>query len=297
VSIQAHTPVPINFSYASPQQPPITRSFIRSVERLTGQRRLKRLYEQYCATHSPDTDFFAEAIRLLDLKIDVERSALDQPLPGGPIIFIANHPYGVLDGIVFTWLTQQMRPDTKVMANSVLCRAPQARPHLLPVDFDGTRESIRTNLETRQSALRILKSDGAIGIFPAGGVAASSSPLKGPAVDPEWSSFLAKMVRQSGASVVPIYFAGQNSRLFQMTSHVSTQIRLALYFRETRRLMGKSLRVAIGEPITQDTLSLFKQKTDLTEFLRKETYQLATGLGLAPKHIQPPLETYKYPKH
>ena len=93
------------------------RGFIRSVEKLTGQTKLKHLYEDNIAEVSHSGCFFEQAIKLLDLDIQFHAGSANQNLPSGPIIFIANHLYGVLDGIVFTWIAQRMRPDVKVMAN------------------------------------------------------------------------------------------------------------------------------------------------------------------------------------
>lgn len=274
----------------------MTRAFIRSVEKFTGQAKLRKLYEDRLDQSPQPGMFFEDAIRLLELNIDVKGGVLDdiEP-PEGPVIFIANHPYGVLDGIIFTWLTQQIRPDTKVMANSVLCRAPEARDHLLPVDFGGTREAMRTNLDTRKAALQLLKDDGALGLFPGGGVAASQKPFSGPAVDPHWSSFLAKLVRKSQATVIPVYFAGQNSRLFQIASHTSYPLRLALYFRETSRLMGKTIQVAVGRPVNGDELCELPDNEAITTKLRQVTFELAQTLNLPRRRVQRADQQFIYP--
>ncbi|MEL7229328.1 MAG: lysophospholipid acyltransferase family protein [Pseudomonadota bacterium] len=285
----------IDFSYAAPEQTRLTRGIIRSVERVSGQLKLKRLYEANAAALENTGCFFTTAIDLMDLTIRIDHGSLFQPLPKGPTIFIANHPYGVLDGIVFTWLAQQMRPETKVMANAVLCRAPKAAQHLLPVDFAPTREAMKTNLATRKAALDILAEGGSVGLFPAGGVATSQKPFGGPALDPPWSSFLAKLVRKSGASVVPLYFAGQNSRLFQISSHFSYTMRLALYFHETSRLMGKTIRVAVGEPVSAQFLAGLNGNDAVTRHLRHCTFNLAQKLNLPKNRQQNADEHFTYP--
>ena len=168
-----------------------------------------------------------------------------------------------------------MRPDTKVLANSVLCQAPDARDNLLPVDFAETREARETNVRSRLAAQAWLHQGHAIGIFPGGGVSTTERPLKGPAVDLPWAPFTAKLIRPSRATVVPVYFVGQNSRLFQLASHLSLTLRLSLVFRETARRIGTSLKVRVGRPLHFDEIVHLEDRTALVQELRKRTFDLA----------------------
>lgn len=281
----------IDFTYSTGQQNAFRRLFIRSVERLSGQRHLRRLYETHIQANT-GADFFDTAIEKLNFRVTYDDAQLHKVPRTGPVVFIANHPFGVADGIVLTWLARKVRPDVKVMAISVLCQSPEARPHLLPVDFSGTREASKANAMTRKEAKRHLKCGGAVGIFPGGGVSTSQSPLTGPAVDPHWHPFLAKLIK-TGATVIPVHFDGQNSRLFQIASHISYSLRLALFFHETRRLMGRPVRVSIADPISPQTLSGFPEKTALVRFLRARTYAAASRRCV---HDDPPLweREFKY---
>lgn len=287
----------VDFTYSTPYDSLPRRSLIRTIEAVGGQRRLKSLYHKFLADYSETNGFFQAAVELLQLQIHADETPLSRVPSTGPVVFIANHPYGVLDGIVLTWLTRKARPDVKVMANHVLCQAPDASEALLPVDFTGNEQARQTNIETRKSALQSLKDGGAIGIFPAGGVGASQNPLKGPAVDTTWHPFAAKMIRLSGATVVPIYFGGQNSRLFQMASHTSSTLRLALFFYETARRIGSELEFVVGEPIAPDEIARFPDRKELIKTLRKRTYNLATQLK-QPKTGHPQYDReFSFPKH
>ncbi len=264
----------IDFTYAAHGQGRIPNAIIRFVESVTGQRRLKRLYTEYSSSISKG-DFFNAAIDRLQLDVRYDEAKLQAIPRAGPVIVIANHPYGVADGVVMTWLLRLVRRDAKVMANQVLCQAPESSGVLLPVSFDSTRTGTLVNVRTRKAALHTLMEGGCLGMFPAGGVSTSQHPLKGPAVDPHWHIFLAKLVSKSGATVVPLYFEGQNSRLFQIASHFNYTMRLALFFRETHRLMGKPFRVVIGDPISLETLTSFHDKRAMVSYLRARTYALA----------------------
>ena len=137
---------------------------------------------------------------------------------------------------------------TKVLANDVLCQAPEAAGNLLPVAFAPTREARETNVNSRLAAQSWLRDGHAVGIFPGGGVATSEKPLKGQAVDLPWAPFTAKLLRNSKATVIPIFFTGQNSRLFQLASHLSLTLRLSLVFRETTGASAPP-EVRIGRPV------------------------------------------------
>jgi putative hemolysin len=264
----------VRFSYSTSDQPLFQRAVIQAIEKIGGQRKLKKLYDKHQIELRSGADFFETAIRILKLDVQYDRAALAAVPREGPVVFIANHPYGVLDGITLTWLARRARPDVKVLANSVLCQAPEAVEHLLPVDFSPTREARETNVRSRLAAQQWLKEGHAIGIFPGGGVSTSEKPLRGPAVDLPWAPFTAKLIRMAKATVVPVYFVGQNSRLFQLASHLSLTLRLSLVFRETARRIGTVLRLRIGAPIPYSEISGVEDRNALVLELRRLTFAL-----------------------
>jgi len=265
----------VRFSYSTADQPLIQRAVIQAIEKIGGQRKLKKLYEEHQESVKGGENFFDAAVRLLRVDVQFDPVALALTPKSGPVVFISNHPYGVLDGVILTWLALKVRPDTKVLANSVLCQAPDARDNLLPVDFAETREARETNVRSRLAAQAWLQQGHAIGIFPGGGVSTTERPLKGPAVDLPWAPFTAKLIRPSRATVVPVYFVGQNSRLFQLASHLSLTLRLSLVFRETARRIGTSLKVRVGCPLPFDEIAHLEDRTALVQELRKRTFDLA----------------------
>lgn len=262
-------------SYAAYFEDPLKRRLVQTVERLSGQQKIKQLYNHYRADLSRDVPFFEAAIRLLDLDVQFSASKLALIPREGPLVVVANHPFGVLDGLIISWLVSLRRTDFKVLTNSVLDALPEARPYLLPVDFAGTRDAVEANVAMRRDALAHVKGGGCIVVFPSGGVATTPRPFDPLAVDDEWKPFTAKLITQSRAHVTPVFFDGQNSRLFQIASHLSLELRLALVFREVRRRMGKTLRVEIGETLTPETLDAAGKRRGLMEFLREQTYALA----------------------
>ncbi|MBL8572895.1 MAG: lysophospholipid acyltransferase family protein [Hyphomicrobiaceae bacterium] len=267
-------PSKVRFSYSSPDQTKLQQFLIKTVEKLGGQPRLKRLYETHREVLRPGETFFDAAVRQLQLDIRYDEAPLAAVPKTGPVVFIANHPYGVLDGVVFAWLAMKARPDVRVLANSVLCRLPEARDNLYPVDFADTKEARTTTLSTLIAAQKFMKHGGAVAIFPGGGVSTSEKPLKGPALDFAWAPFTAKLIESTGATVVPMYFAGQNSRLFQLASHLSLTWRLSLIFGETTRRIGTRLDVRIGDPVPAEAFKGLDRDALLAD-LRQRVYALA----------------------
>lgn len=119
----------------------------------------------------------------------------------------------------------------------------------------------------------MLREGGAILIFPAGGIATTPT-LFGAADDLPWKPFAAKLVQAAEATVVPVYFAGQNSRLFQIASRVSLTVRLALIAREVLRKTGDTLSVRVGDAIPYDDLAHIEDRDRMTALLRQQTLRL-----------------------
>jgi len=271
---------PYLFSYAAAADPPVKRNLIRLVERATGQPRLKRLYLENQRNPRAGESFFAAAVRKLDLDVRFEAAALARIPRTGPVVVVANHPYGVLDGIVLSWLVEQVRRDFVVLTHAALRRAPEVRDFVLPIDFAGDEAATETNLKTRVAARAQLERGGVVIVFPAGAVSTAPDRLgRRPAVDSRWQPFVAQLIQRAGACVVPVWFSGQNSRLFQIASHVSQTLRLSLIFHEVEARIGASLPVVVGPPVPYSALAQIKGRQELADRLREMSYALAVPEG------------------
>jgi putative hemolysin len=264
------------FSYATASDPPLKRGLIRLVEKATGQPKLKRMYVHNQRFPRAGETFFEAAVRSLELDVRHDAHALAAVPKTGPVVFVANHPYGVLDGIVMAWLVSQARPDFVVLTHIVLTRAPEAAGFILPVDFSGTEEAERTNLASRAAARAHLAKGGAVVVFPAGAISTTPDKLGlKPAVDGRWQPFASQLIQRSKATVIPIWFGGQNSRLFQIASHLSQTLRLSLVFHEVKARIGATLPVAIGAPIPFASIAEIRDRQALADDLRARVYALA----------------------
>ena len=264
-----------DFSYASPDDPLPRKLGIRCVELLTGKPYLKRLYRDFHRAGLPRSQFFDEAVDRLDLRVNWHGSPLDKIPADGPLIFVANHPYGVLDGIIICQLAARTRGDFKILINSVLCRAPELDDYVLPVNFEPTSQALQTNLASRKTAREHLSAGGSLIVFPAGGVSTTPKIFSREAFDEDWAPLVGQLIRRTKARVVPVFFEGQNSMPFQLASHVSYALRVALIFREVRRRVGSSLDVVVGEPLDFPDLEPHMPPANLARMLQWHTHELA----------------------
>lgn len=268
------------FSYAQASDPFWWRLAIGAVERATGARQMERLYRAKQAEgwgDGEDRSFFRTAISALSLDVRYDPDQLTRIPRAGPLVVAANHPFGVLDGIVMCALMERARPDFLVLTNSVLIRAPEMRARMLPVDFAPTRDAQRMNVESRARALDHVAGGGCVVIFPAGAVSTAPDRLgRKPAIDGPWSPFAARLVRAGGASALPVYFPGQNSRLFQIASHIHPALRLGLFFHEVRRRIGTPFPVVIGEAAPPEAFA-HMERAALVDDLRARVYGLAAN--------------------
>lgn len=268
------------FSYASASDPPLKRSLIRLIEKVTGQPKLRRMYIDNQRFPRPDETFWEAAVRSLALDVRYDPNALAAIPKTGPVVVVANHPYGVLDGIVISWLVSKVRSDFVVLTHAVLTRAPEVKGFILPIDFTGGEEARHTNLASRAAARAQLERGGVVVVFPAGAISTAPDKLGcKPAVDAQWQPFVSQLTQRSRAVVVPIWFSGQNGRLFQIASHVSYTLRISLIFHEVRARVGATLSVMIGAPIPFSSLAAITDRQALADELRARVYALAVGLS------------------
>jgi putative hemolysin len=261
-------------SYATSVKSRGAQALVRVVENATGRLRLIKRADGYEQEVAQGRDFWQVMVERYGLSLDVVRGSLENIPREGPLILISNHPYGILDGLMMGHILSLVRGDFRILAHRVFRRAEELDRIILPISFDETKEAMKLNIETRKTALSYLADGGAIGIFPGGTVATSRTPFSQP-LDPAWRTFTAKMIMKSKATVVPIYFDGHNSRLFQLMSHLHTTLRMAFLINEFRARVDEPVKLVVGEPIPQEALAAQTDPKAMMDFLRQETYRLS----------------------
>lgn len=273
-SSSKHVARDISYSFSAQTRP--GQAFIRSLENATGRLRLIKRADGYEREVGAGRDFWEVMVERYGLTLELLAGSLENIPREGPLVVVANHPYGILDGLMMGHILSVVRGDFRILANRVFRKAEELNEVILPVSFDGTKAGVALNLETRRTALKYLSDGGAIGVFPGGTVSTANKPFGRP-LDPSWRSFTAKMIAKSDAHVVPIYFDGANSRLFQLASHLHTTLRMALLIKEFKSRVDAPVRLAVGQPLTRDALNPYlRDPRGMMDFLRAETYKLSS---------------------
>jgi putative hemolysin len=242
-----------------------------AIEKLLRLDQLDRLWED---VPGADNRLVADH-PLAQLNVHTQVSERDLALipKQGPVVAVANHPFGLIEGAILPSLFLSVRPDVKVMANHLLASMPETSPLCIYVDPYGGEGAARANRKGLKDAIGWLRQGGLLTVFPAGEV--SHLNLKERAVtDPEWNHHVARLIRITGATVLPVYLMGANSALFQVLGLMHARVRTALLPHEFFNKHNRTIEVRIGSPITPAKIRAYQDDVALIRYLRRRTYLL-----------------------
>jgi putative hemolysin len=213
---------------------------------------------------------------LAEMRIDLRVSAADQSrIPAsGPVVVVANHPYGVLDGAILTVLLMRVRPDVKVLTNSLLADVPELKRHCIFVDPFQTDRSVEANRKALRESMAWLRGGGMLAMFPAGEVSHWQMPAAQVA-DPQWNDTAVRLMRRTRAAALPVYFCGRNSVGFQVLGMIHPRLRTAFLLQQFLEQEGKAVEVRVGSATPAEAIDAITDDREAIEYLRSRTYLLA----------------------
>src|SRR6056297_1672301 len=259
-------------SYANSFTNPWKSNTIRTMEWLTGKIPMLRMVRQFERMGPVEGQaFWSQALHIMGIELQTPPEQIARIPPTGPLVVVANHPHGLVDGMVLADLIGRVRTDYKILTRSLLTGVPEIGQFMIPVPFPHEVDARERNLEMRRETMAHLSGGGVIVLFPSGSVA-SSETAWGPAVEKEWNPFTAKIIRLSGATVLPIHFSGRNPRAYQIANRVSATLRQGLLLHEVVHALNRPQAPVIRAPIRPvEWGPQAAQPTDFMAWLRKRT--------------------------
>ena len=265
----------VAFTFANSEVNKISQNFIKITELCTGKLTLKKLYDQYLIENNPPENFWHDAIKKLQLNLIPHfHSAIKIPKEGR-LIVVANHAFGVVDGVSMCSLISKIRQDYKMITHKVLRHAEAVKEKIIPIDFTSSKDAIMSNIKARKIAEEFLKNEGVIVIFPSGQIATISKLGKTiKANDGDWKQFVSKLSIRTNTPILPMFFEGQNSLLFHIANKIGQTFRYSLMMYELKRKIGDTVNVHIGDIISSEKLREIGDLKEITKFIRHKTYAL-----------------------
>jgi putative hemolysin len=239
-----------SLTYSNTFDSPVTRTIIRAIEWMTGKITIIRRVRAFEKLGAPKgQEFWPATMKVMGIDLLTPEAQLDRIPATGPVVLVANHPHGLVDGMILADLIGRKRPDYRILTRALLTGIDEsAAQYMIPVPFPHESEAQRKMVEMRDKAMSHLKAGGLIALFPSGVVAAAKTAF-GPAVEAEWNMFTAKMIRTSGATILPLNFPGSNSRWYQIANRISPILRQGLLLHEVAHAFDKPQAPVIGHPI------------------------------------------------
>lgn len=262
-------------SYATTFDSPLKKQSIRAMEWMTGKLTLLHLIRKFERSGVPEGQaFWRKALDVMGIPLQTPQDQIARIPETGPLIVVANHPHGLVDGMVLADLIGRVRQDYRILTRSLLTSVDEVSRFMIPVPFPHEADALRQNLEMRKRAMDHLGDGGAIVLFPSG-VVATSETMFGPALEADWNPFTAKMIQRSGATVLPVRFTGQNSRWYQIANRLSPTVRQGLLIHEVVTSLNKPQAPIVGHPIApEETKTWASDPRGFVAWLREKTINL-----------------------
>lgn len=272
-----HTYSKRDLTYADTFDNKLQARLIRWMEMLTGKIHIFRMINKFERLGAPTgIDFWPGAMKAMGIDIQTPADEIARIPKEGPVVVVANHTHGLVDGMILGDIISRVRPDFQILTRSVLTGLDEvASSFLIPVPFPHDPDAQQKGKEMRAAAMERLKAGGVIAVFPSGVVAASETWWGDP-VEAEWNVFTAQLIRRAGATVVPIRFPGGNTRAYNIANKVSATLRQGLLIHEIVKACYQPHAPIIGEPLTEDQLATVKSDPrGFIKWLREHTLGLS----------------------
>lgn len=265
-----------SLTYANTFDSPLKSLLIKTMEWVTAKPRIVRRIKEFERRGAPvGQAFWPATMEVMGIDLRTPQDQLDNIPKEGPVVLVANHPHGLVDGMILADLIGRVRDDYRILTRALLTGIDEsASNYMIPVPFPHEPDAQRKMIEMRSAAMEHLANGGLIALFPSGVVATSETAF-GPVIEAEWNIFTAKMIRLSKAAVVPLFFPGSNSRWYHVANRLSSTLRQGLLLFEVVHAFDRPQKPVIGPAIPHEELAEpLKDSRKFMAWLRDHTLAL-----------------------
>ena len=217
------------------------------LEKISKIDEIKSLYKINYEELKQSNNFWKKTLDIL--KINYIAENVDNIPKAGSSIIVANHPFGLLDGLIICSIICDVRKDYKILINDEVSQIDQIREYLLPIKFSKLTEDIKKNIISKKKAIEHVNSNGILITFPSGEVA-TSSLIFNEANERRWKPLIGSIINKTNAAIIPVRFFGKNSLFFQTIGFVNNNLRRILFIRELLNKKNQTFKLSIGKKIS-----------------------------------------------
>lgn len=225
---------------------------------------------------TPGPMFVKTLLDNFDVKLDIDGKEVLEHLPEGAFITVSNHPFGALDGIALIRMITEYRPEFKVIVNMILNHISGMRPNFIAVDQSASADPKKraVSMQGIREAIMQVKGGQPLGMFPAGAMS-KINWRTGNLEDREWQPSMIRLIMQLKVPVIPIFFHGSNTFMFNFLGRYAWQLRTVRLPSEVFRKLHSTLHISVGQPIPVEVQKEHQGSVEeFGEWLKARTFDL-----------------------
>jgi len=251
--------------------------FARFLMHILRFNKLNKIYEQIASKEG--VEFIDEIIKTMEFKIEFDTNELKRIPSEGPLIIVANHPFGGFDSLLLIKYISAIRPDVKVLGNFMLQKVDPVADYFISHNpFSRRQAADKSYSQGLTEAIQHLNNKGVLCLFPAGNL--SSYGKFDNITDQVWQFPVIKFIKKARVPVVPVLFQGTNSRLFHLFAKIHPSLRQVRLPSELLSKRHKNIKIRIGCAITPEEQDKFNDIYQFSRFIRAKTYSMESKLEI-----------------
>ena len=236
--------------------------------------KINRLFD--AAADYQGREFADHLLENMGITIDVSPEQLENIPKEGGFVVVSNHPFGGIEGVMLLSVIAKVRPDFKIMANFILSHIPNLKECFFAVNpFEKNPEWKSSVSGIKGTIMHIAEGKG-LGVFPAGEV--SRYHGHDYPEDLPWSTSIARIIKNANVPVIPVFWDGQNSKLFYAVDKIHSMLGTARLTRELINKHDTCFNLQIGKPILPSEIELYENPKQLAAYLRSRSYALEANI-------------------